>query len=101
MTWEEKFAAINRLAPASLVMSKPGRWRVSQPDVELMLGSMLRYVNGRGTTPQQAIENHWDRLTILQPFQCIVVDSYKNTRRTVVWHGSTWEDRQMYGRSVS
>ena len=98
MTWEQKFAAINRLAPAQLVMSKPGRWRVEHSGVETVEGSKQRYVIGRGTSPQAAVEDHWERLTNLQPSQCILVDAYKNTRRTFIWRGHAWAECQLNGK---
>lgn len=90
MTWEQKFAAINAIADASLRMREPGDWYVSQPRVEVKAGSILTGSYGNGRTPEAAIEAHWRALTQLEGDSYVVVDAYKDERKAVEWNGFMW-----------
>lgn len=94
MTWEQKFAALNALAPAELKMRKPGDWYVSQPvetkervDSGVLVG---RYGNGR--TPIEAVEDHWNRLTNEKPLAYLVVGAFGSSRKHVLWNGFMWQE---------
>ncbi len=89
VTYEEKFAAINSLSRASLLMRRPGDWYVSQ-NVEIKDGSFLRGSYGNGITPVTAIEDHWHVLTSLKPAQYLVLNAYGPDRRAVRWNGFMW-----------
>lgn len=82
MTYEEKFAAINALTPASLLMRKPEDWYVSQ-HVEMKDGGILSGRSGNGETPQEAINAHWCKLTMLQPTQYLLLNAAGPSRRAV------------------
>ena len=58
MNWEQMFAAINALAPASLKMREPGNWWVSQSGVEIGDGVTLVSPSGRGTDPESAVRSY-------------------------------------------
>lgn len=91
MTWEEKFAALNALAPARLLMRCPGDWYVDQ-NVEIKRGGMLdgSYRNGR--TPEEAVEEHWQKLTKIAPTDYLVFNASGKDRRAYRWHVCFWEE---------
>lgn len=92
MTWEQKLQACKALKEEiSLKMRKPGDWYVSQ-GIECKDGPFLKSKYGNGTTPQEAVENHWIELTVLQPDQYLVIGGNKPDRRCVRWNGFMWED---------
>lgn len=95
MDWQTKAAALNALAAISIKFRKPGDWYVSQ-QVEIKDGPILRGDYGNGATPQEAIEDHWERLTELEPGQYLVgrefLDGRTHRRKAVRWNGFMWED---------
>lgn len=93
MTWEQKFAAILALAPdACLRMRCSGDWYVSNGHIEIKDGCGLVSPTERGRTPEDAVEQHWGRLTNLPSDQCLVLDAYNDKRRQVRWNGFMWAD---------
>lgn len=92
MTWEEKFEGLQLLhSDISLRMRVPGNWFVSHVGVEIKDGGILGGVCGNGSIPQEAVEDHWKRMTELKPGQYIVLDAYKDTRHVVKWNGFMWK----------
>lgn len=89
MTWEQKFAACMALSPATLHMRKPGDWYVSQ-NVEIKNGIMLMGEYGNGRTPEEAVSEHFAKLTNLQSNQYLVVNAYSDDRIAVRWNGFMW-----------
>lgn len=94
MSWQEKFAAINALGEASLMMRKPGDWYVNQPRVETKDegSSVIGCDYGNGATPEDAVVDHWERIAALPPRWFVVVDSFGPSRRHVRWNGYMWVD---------
>jgi hypothetical protein len=93
MTWEQKFAAINAIAEASLKMRKPGDWYVSQNvEVKETRGSSVIVSRfGNGTTPEDAVEDHFNSLTAEQPLAYVRVTKF-GVIRHVLWNGFMWVD---------
>lgn len=96
MTYEQKMAALNALAECAVKMRKPGDWYVEQSTEVTADGrSVLEGRYGDGTSPQDAIENHWKVLvTDLGPTEYIVIHSRdeQRRRRHLTWNGFMWED---------
>lgn len=90
MNWEQKLAALNNLERCSLVMLQPGSWRVIQA-AETKLHMRLAGVIGEGSTPQEAVEDHWGKMTTLEDNQYIVVRAGRPNRAAVRWNGHMWE----------
>jgi hypothetical protein len=94
LNWQEKFAAVQVLGEASLRMRKPGDWYVSQmvEVLETEDSSVLVGRYGNGSTPKEAVEDHFNTLTAEQPLHCVVVDamSTRDVRRHVRWNGFMW-----------
>lgn len=68
MTWEQKLAALQVLAETSIRMRSPGDWYVS---ANMQIGSkdscLLVGTYGNGATPQEAVENHWNKYAMNLP----------------------------------
>lgn len=88
---EQKFEAVQCLARASLMMREPGNWYVSQ-SVEVKNGSMLEGRYGNGKTPEEAIQDHWEQLTELDPGEYIVINAASDNRKAVRWNGYMWSE---------
>lgn len=92
ISWQEKAAILNGLATISLLIRKPGDWYVKQR-VEVKHGPMLTSSSGAGTTPEEAVEAHWFKLTKgLRLEEYLVVDASNDRRRAVRWNGYMWKD---------
>ena len=91
MTWEEKFAAINAIEEASLIMRKPGDWLVSQ-HVEIGGDGVLRGDYGNGRSPEEAVERHWDILTQVKPPSYVVTNAMRPNRKHWRWEGFMWKE---------
>ena len=96
MPWEEKLAAINGLHVAELSMSSPGNWAVYTRGVESQANNscILRGgLTGRGTTPEEAVEDHWANLTEHDGVgSYLVIDAMRDSRRHIYWNGYRWVD---------
>lgn len=94
MTWEEKLAALTSLkSDISLKMRVPGDWYVFHIGVDIKRGGFLSSRCGNGTTPQEAVEDHWKLKTELEEEEYIVLDAgNKEKRRAVKWNGYMWAD---------
>jgi hypothetical protein len=69
MNWEEKWEAIRALdGDAKLCMRKPGDWYVNS-DMLIRDESKSYGIGdyGNGTTPQLAVEDHWEKMVAVQP----------------------------------
>lgn len=95
MNWQQKFDALGAIGTEiSVRMRKPGDWYVDHrgvdtketPDSCCLVG---RY--GNGSTPEEAIENHWRRLTEEQPLAYLWVSEFGKNRK-VRWNGYMWRD---------
>lgn len=93
MTTDEKFAAINALADANLCMRKPGDWYVSQ-SVEIKDGGMLIGEYGNGSTPEDAIEDHWKILTGISHPKHLIANAGTERRKAARWNGFMWDHIQ-------
>ena len=93
MNWQEKLQALNAVAECKILMRKPDDWYVGQ-SVEISSddSSVLTGLYGNGATPQEAIENHWDVMTVqLKPEQYVVVNAMSDRRKHVRWNGFMWD----------
>lgn len=90
MTWEQKLQALQELGECSLRMREPGNWYVSQTSVDIKEGSLLGGGYGNGATPEQAVNDHWERKTNLKPNQYLVINAFSDKRRAVRWSGFMW-----------
>ena len=60
MTWEQKLEALNSLCEHSLIMRAPGDWYVSS-DLSIIDQCISSGDYGNGDSPEEAVEDHWDR----------------------------------------
>jgi hypothetical protein len=89
--YEQKLAALNALSDCCLIMRKPGNWYVQQ-SVEVKKGKFLEGRYGNGCTPEEAILNHWERLTKLAPGEYLVTRAtVLDKRQAHKWNGFMWE----------
>jgi hypothetical protein len=94
ITWEQKFAAIKAVCEygdANLQMRKPGDWYVHAKADLVQYGSIMSgSCGGDGSSPQEAVEAAWGRMT--RPgYHIVVFASNANKRRHVRWNGFMWE----------
>lgn len=89
--YEQMFAAINALAPASVMMRKPGDWYVRQSGVDVKRGRLLCSAYGNGDSPEAAIRDHWTKLTSVAAPHYIVLIAGGPGRTAVRWNGFMWE----------
>ena len=93
LSWQQKAAALNSLAPINILMRGPSDWYVSQ-GVEVKQKSVLRSVCGNGDTPESAIQDHWEQACEdLCHGEYLVVNAGNAKRRAVEWNGFMWTDR--------
>lgn len=91
MNWEQKLETMMALGACELIMRKPGDWYVNQ-DVSLQDGRLLVSEYGNGTTPQEAVENHFDGLALGSSPKKYLVIRDDGGRRHVYWNGYRWVD---------
>lgn len=92
MNTQQKAEALNALAEISVMIRKANDWYVSQ-SVEVKNGNILEGEYGNGTTPDEAIENHWLKLVDDLPAnKYLVLGAYGENRKAVKWNGYRWED---------
>lgn len=89
MTWQQMLMAIQALGETSLKMRKPGDWYVSA-HTSIANAGLLEGRYGNGSTPEEAVEDHWERITNLAPHE-YVVTSRGGERLNVKWTGFMWE----------
>lgn len=91
LTWEQKMAACKALAEnISLRMRKPGDWYVDHRGVEITDGVIASSGCVGATTPEGAVEQHWDFLTTLQEGERVVVNGLSEDRREYRWDDFMW-----------
>ena len=60
MNWEEKLLKLRELSPMATVRWRgPNSWYVSA-GMHKKEGQIIVGAYGNGTTPEEAVENHWD-----------------------------------------
>jgi hypothetical protein len=88
LTWEQKLAALQCLADTSLRMRKPGDWFVNAND-RFVCGNALQTGSfGNGKSPQEAVEDDWEKMTELSSGRYVQVRDGKRYR----WNGFMWLD---------
>lgn len=91
LTWEQKLSALQNLCEVHLCMRKPGDWYVSA-DMSIKDNSVLIGTYGNGTTPQEAVEDHWFIYTTeANPLKPIVAGR-GGERKYWVWSGFMWKE---------
>lgn len=88
---QQKWKAINELGKVELKIDDNKKWYISQVDVEIGGDGMLDGVFGRGDTIEQAINNHWIKLTEIPDGKYIVLNAVFDDRMHVKWNGFSWE----------
>jgi hypothetical protein len=88
--WQECLDAIQCLGEVRLIMRKPNDWYVDQ-HVEVKDRAVLISVSGNGSSPEEAVHDHWNNLTSLQPGQYIVARAAGSDRIAVRWAGHMWK----------
>lgn len=94
MDWQHKAAALDALAEFEIKFRKMGDWYVSQ-NVEIKDSAILRSACGNGSTPDEAIEDHWRQLVddiAATPLYLVTRASSDTKRRAVRWNGFMWMD---------
>jgi hypothetical protein len=95
MDWQQKAAALDAVADIRVCIRKPNDWYVDQR-IDVGGDGMLRGIYGNGTTPIEAIEDHWQQLVVnLAPGRYLVIDAAGEKRRHVRWNGFMWVDLQV------
>jgi hypothetical protein len=89
--YRQQFIALNALSPCAIKIDVNCKFYVSQPAVEVKRGALLFSDNGRGDTPENAIQAHWRLHTVLEPGEYLVVNAGAPTRAAVRWNGFMWE----------
>lgn len=82
--------ACQGLGECSIRMREPGNWYVSQA-VEVREGGFLAGRYGNGLTPEAAVLDHWDKLTMLAPMEYLVISAMGPNRQAVKWNGFMWK----------
>jgi hypothetical protein len=91
MKWQEKALALETLCELSLKMRNIDDWYVSQ-NIEVKDGGILKGIYGNGVTPEEAINDHWNKLVFeLADNEYLVTKAYGD-RKAVVWDGFMWKD---------
>lgn len=84
MNWEQKLAAIQALVgfSAGVKMRHPGDWYVDASMEHAEGSSLLVGHYGNGSSPEKAVEQHWDLYGNGQPF--------KHGDSWYLWNGYMW-----------
>lgn len=98
LNFDQKSEALASLAPLEIRyreeenrIGHSAPWYVNH-DVEVKNGSMLTGTYGNGSSPAEAIEDHWHVLTDLKAGEYLVINAYGDRRRAVRWNGYMWAD---------
>jgi hypothetical protein len=93
MTWEQKLAACKSLAECCLAIRKPGDWYVHWQAHLTEHGSVLMSGQyGNGSSPQEAVEDHWRKVTGIKPNEYWLAYAHtESMRRAARWNGYMWE----------
>lgn len=93
MTWEQQLEALQSLGRCCLKMRVPGNWYVEQPRVSIATGGMLVGKFGQGTSPEEAVEDHWRQYTTYVKDERVKVEQAgKVTGLYVRWDGYRWKE---------
>lgn len=88
MDWEQQLQACQAIAECYPRMRKPKDWYIHH-SVSVKKGCALEGRYGNGSTPEEAVGNHWDIITNLKPEEYIVINEY-GKRTAVKWNGFMW-----------
>lgn len=98
MDWQQKAEALAGLTELAICfrekqdrIGRPQSWYVRQT-IDIKDGPCLHGAFGNGHTPQEAIENHWQRLVDELPADKYLVVRAADKRRAVRWNGFMWQD---------
>jgi len=92
MNWQQKADALNSLAEIDIKIRKEKDWDVGQR-TELGGDGVLLGSYGNGTTPEEAIENHWFKLVDdIPPGKYIVTSAMNDKRQHWLWNGYMWRE---------
>lgn len=91
MNWETKLQALKAFAPHHLEMRKPGDWYVCS-NVEIVSDGVLIGEYGNGTTPEEAVADHWRRLVDDLPLDKYLRGGTPGHTTYAKWNGFMWAD---------
>jgi hypothetical protein len=66
-------------------------WYCHADRLEISDGAILRAVMGHGATAELALDGMWTEMAGLKGDERIVINSYRDDRRSVRWNGFMWE----------
>jgi hypothetical protein len=89
MTWQEKFRALNELTPTYLGINRFGDWHVAASSRSVKVGNFLESYGGKGSSPQEAVEDDWKKMAESQVL--IVINAFSEHSEQFRWNGSRWE----------
>lgn len=93
MHWEQKLQALNALAECNVKMRKPGDWYVCHSaELKTCGAGVLRGEYGNGASPEEAVNNHWSKLTELPDSDYIVIGAFTQNRKAFIWNGFMWQE---------
>lgn len=91
MDWQQKAEALSTLTELSVCCRKAGDWYVHQR-LDVGGDGFLIGTYGNGTTPEEAIENHWSKLVEHLPSDRYLVVGYGEKRKHWCWVGFMWRE---------
>ncbi len=94
MTWEQKFQAIQALAPFGphqvvLNMRTPCDWYISGP-MEIEDKHTLCSIGYAGRTPEAAVENAWAKMAAYGAM--VRVGGISSGHKSYTWNGFMWKE---------
>ena len=93
LTWEQKLSALNALSDHQLLQREPGNWYI-RAHIEIGGDGLLKSSYGNGETVEEAVLNHWDKLTKLADHEYLVVRGVGGANFYVRWNGFMWANAQ-------
>ena len=93
MDTQQKAETLNALAEISIKLDGNNYW-YARNNTHLLDGIFLEALSGRGSTPEAAIDDLWERTVALpKPNQTIILNPHHpDFRRSVKWNGFMWDD---------
>lgn len=93
MDVQQKMAAIKSIAPNSVItwLSRD-KWHCSVPSVEVHTRSTLRSCGGWGPSVEEAINNCWKHMTVIQDDEYLVARAMTPQRRAFRWNEFMWQE---------
>lgn len=96
MTYEQMMQACSALGPISICMRKSGDWYVHHVGVSLKNKGLIFSLSGNGSSPVDAIHDHWRQLTEFKPQEYLVLNAMDaNNIHAVRWNGFMWQEVEM------